>query len=287
MQGMIKHEDVETYYDFHEDVGQGQYAQVFKGKKKSDGENAADVAIKIIDRKDTGANVQSVTDKEIEVMLKIDHPGCVKLHEVYQTADQVQLVMELMEGRDLFDRVITRKKYSEANAIALMKQVCHGVRHLHEQNIIHRDLKPENILLCHAEEDTNCKVADFGLSKLFPEDARDLQTQTLCGTPGYVAPEVLNREPYGVEIDAWSVGVIAYIVLCGFPPFPLDMAANSVKKVKNAEFTFPMPQWNGISEEAKDFISQTILVDKDKRLTMDGAIAHPWLTGAAAGEQDK
>merc|ERR1712195_144338 len=87
-------------------------------------------------------------------------------------------------------------------------------------------------------------------------------TQTLCGTPGYVAPEVLNRQPYGVEIDVWSLGVIAYITLCGFPPFPLDMASNSVKKVKNAEFTYPMPQWQGISEDAKDFISQMIVVTK-------------------------
>jgi len=284
----VIHEDVENHYEFTEDVGQGQYAQVFKAKKKdpTTGKGVGpDVAVKIIDRKDTGANVQSVTDKEIEVMLNIDHTDCVKLYEVYQTDEQVQLVMELMDGRDLFDRVITRKKYSEANAIALMRKVCAGVKHLHEQNIIHRDLKPENILLCHADEDTECKVADFGLSKLFPEDARDLQTQTLCGTPGYVAPEVLNRQPYGVEIDVWSLGVIAYITLCGFPPFPLDMASNSVKKVKNAEFTYPMPQWQGISEDAKDFISQMIVVDKDKRLSMDEVIGHKWLNGAgAAGE---
>jgi calcium/calmodulin-dependent protein kinase I len=240
--------------------------------------------VKIIDRKDTGVNVESVTDKEIQVMLKIDDEHCVKLYEIYQTDEQVQLVMELMHGRDLFDRVITRKKYSELNAKKLMWRACHGVKYLHDQKIIHRDLKPENILLCHADEDTECKVGDFGLSKLFPEEANDLQTHTLCGTPGYVAPEVLNRQPYGVKIDVWSLGVIAYITLCGFPPFPLDMAANSVKKVKGAEFTYPMPQWQGISDQAKDFISGMIVVDVEQRMSMVDVLAHPWLQDGAPAE---
>lgn len=278
----VKNEDVEDYYEFTDDIGTGQYAQVFRAQKRSDGPDAIDIAVKLIDRKDTGADMQSVTDREIEVMLKIDHPSCVKLHEIYQTEDQVQLVMELMDGRDLFDRIITRQRYTEDNARKLMTQVCHGVKYLHTQNIIHRDLKPENILLCNADEDTECKVADFGLSKLFPEEAMDLQTQTLCGTPGYVAPEVLNRQPYGVKIDVWSLGIIAYITLCGFPPFPLDMASNSIEKVMNAQFTFPMPKWTGISEEAKDFISNMIVVDVDARMSMDEVLAHPWLANAGA-----
>jgi len=274
---LVINEDVETFYDFTEDVGQGQYAQVFKARKCDSKPSDPDVAVKIIDRKDTAANVNSVTDKEIQVMLEIDNPYCVKLHEIYQTEEQVQLVMELLEGRDLFDRVITRKKYPEKAAIKLMAQVCEGVKYLHSKKIIHRDLKPENILLMHVNEDTECKVADFGLSKLFPENNVTMLTQTLCGTPGYVAPEVLNREQYGPKIDVWSLGVIAYITLCGFPPFPLDMNANSVKKVKEADFTYPLPQWDGVSDRAKDFISKMIVVNVDHRLTMDEVCEHPWV----------
>lgn len=278
--------DVETRYDLVEDIGQGQYAQVFSATKKDDPGGKL-YAVKIICKKETGASTKSVTDKEIEVMLKVNHPSCVNVYEIFETDDQVQLVMELMGGRDLFDRVIMRKRYTEENAQKLMKQVCDGVHYLHRQNIIHRDLKPENILLAAFTEDTECKVADFGLSKLFPEDCKDLTTQTLCGTPGYVAPEVLSGH-YSFAIDVWSLGVIAYITLCGFPPFPLDMQANSVKKVKNAEFTFPTPQWDGISEHAKDFISKMIVVKTegpDCRMTMTEVLAHPWLAaGGAAAE---
>merc|ERR1711871_1140949 len=184
-----------------------------------------------------------------------------------------------------------------------MKRICDGVKHLHEMKVIHRDLKvtarllcqnsadcwcdylsllwtqPENILLASPDGDTDCKVGDFGLSKLFPENQKNLTTQTLCGTPGYVAPEVLNRKQYDEKIDVWSLGVIAYIVLCGFPPFPLDMAANSVAKVKSASFSYPMPHWDGISEDAKDFINKMIVVDVGKRMCMEDVLAHPWLAG--------
>jgi len=258
---------------------------VFSATKKDDPEGKP-YAVKLIDKKDTGASTKSVTDKEIEVMIKVNHPSCVNVYEIFETPEQVQLVMELMNGSDLFDRVITRKRYTEENARKLMKQVCDGVDYLHRQNIIHRDLKPENILLANTDEDTECQVADFGLSKLFPEDCKDLTTQTLCGTPGYVAPEVLSGH-YGFAIDVWSLGVIAYITLCGFPPFPLDMQANSVKKVKNAEFTFPTPHWDGISEDAKDFISKMIVVSTEGpncRMTMAEVLAHPWFAAGAAAE---
>merc|ERR1712010_116627 len=272
----VIHRDAEDDYEFVEDYGQGQYAAVFKAQHR---QTSQIVAVRNIDKADTGVSVDKVTDKEINVMLRIDHPYCVKLHAVYETDTQVQLVMELLEGRDLFDRIITRKKYTEPNAKILMKRICEGVRHLHEKNVIHRDLKPENILLASPDQDTDCKVADFGLSKLFPEDSHEMKTQTLCGTPGYVAPEVLNRVKYGEKIDVWSLGVIAYISLCGFPPFPLDMAAGSVQKVKTANFSYPAPHWNEVSQEARDFINKMIVVNVDDRATMDQVLAHPWLAG--------
>eukprot|EP00658_Telonema_sp_P-2_P007369 TRINITY_DN12746_c0_g1_i1.p1 TRINITY_DN12746_c0_g1~~TRINITY_DN12746_c0_g1_i1.p1 ORF type:complete len:279 (-),score=96.69 TRINITY_DN12746_c0_g1_i1:300-1136(-) len=264
--------DVEDHYEMLEDYGSGQYARVYKAEHKETGKI---VAVKLIDKADTGVNVSD--DKEINVMLRIDHPYCVKLYAVYDTPTQVQLVMELLEGRDLFDRIINRKKYKEEDAKVLMRRVIEGVVHLHQRNIIHRDLKPENILLVDPEEDTQCKVADFGLSKLFPENLQQLETRTLCGTPGYVAPEVLNRLAYGVKIDVWSLGVITYIVLAGFPPFPLDMATNSVAKVKSANYTFPSQHWDGVSEAAKDFIRKMIVVDVNERLSMEQVLAHEWL----------
>ena len=263
-------DDVENYYDLIEELGLGQFATVYKACHKVTGNV---VAVKMIDRKETGPGLTSVTDKEIAVMLRIDHPHCVKLHEIFQTDDQLQLVMELVDGGDMFDAIKTRK-FEESHVRRLMRQICAGVKYLHKQRIIHRDLKPENILLVDDAEVV--KVADFGLSKLFPEDAPAMSVQTRCGTPGYVAPEVLNRQPYGVKIDSWSCGVICYIMLCGYPPFPMDMGTASVKKVNNADFRFPSRHWGIISDEAKDLIRRMIVVDPVARLSIDQTLAHPW-----------
>jgi len=164
----------------------------------------------------------------------------------------------------------------------LMQQICAGAQYLHSQRIIHRDLKPENILLVNGDAGT-VKVADFGLSKFFPEDAPSSSLQTRCGTPGYVAPEVLSQLPYGVKIDTWSCGVICYILLCGYPPFPMDMGRDSIQKVKSADFTFAAKRWSGISESAKDLIRRMLVVDPDERLGMDAVLAHPWFPVAVGG----
>jgi len=267
-------EDVEKFYQFLDQIGQGQYATVFKARNRNSGEV---VAVKLIDRKDTGVDVLSVTDKEIQAMKAVDHPNCVSLCEIFQTefqvsyascmhntnatSVQVQLVMELAQGEDLFARLLTRspKRFPEHKGLEIMQQICAGVRHLHHRRIIHRDLKPENILLASKDiESTDVKVADFGLSKLFPDDSAAAETQTRCGTPGYVAPEVLKRKKYSYKIDSWSCGVIAYIVLCGYPPFPLDMKEKTLKRVYKGDFRFPSQHWKNISHEAKDFIRQVL-----------------------------
>lgn len=263
---------MEDDYDLIEEIGQGQYAVVHKAESKEDGKV---VAVKLIDKGDTG---MAVTDKEVAVMLRIDNENCVKLYEVYETETEVQMVLELLEGADLFDRIIQKQKYTSAEAKILFKRIVLGVQHLHSKNIMHRDLKPENILLQSPDDDTACKVGDFGLSRLFPEGGpREQKTGTLCGTPGYVAPEVLNREPYSYGVDVWSLGVIMYITLCGFPPFPLDMQADSLKKVKTADFSFPSPYWDGVDENAKEMIRMMIVVDPEKRATIDQILAHPFL----------
>jgi len=267
--------DVEDDYELIEQLGEGQFAKVFKAEHRVTGQI---VAIKMICRKETGADVQSVTDKEIMIMRNINHQNCVRLHNIYQTEEQVQLVMELLEGRDLFDRITQRKKFPENTAKTMLWQICSGVKHLHDRHIIHRDLKPENILLESEDSDIEVKVADFGLSKIFPHNADAMQTQTRCGTPGYVAPEVLNSTLYCEKIDTWAMGVIAYMLLCGHPPFPLDMKASSLKKVNNAKFSFPSRHWHSISNEAQDLIKKMIVIDVQKRLSMAQVLDHPWFT---------
>jgi calcium/calmodulin-dependent protein kinase I len=276
----IVKKNVEDDFDLIEEVGQGQYATVHLANKTGGAgdEIPEEVAVKLIDKKASG---MSVTDKEIAVMMRIDDPNCVKLYRVYETDDEVQMVLEYLQGSDLFDRIIQKQKYDEADAKKLMKKVCMGVNSLHQKNIMHRDLKPENILLVTEDDDIDCKVADFGLSRLFPEGGpREQKTGTLCGTPGYVAPEVLNRTPYSYKVDVWSLGVITYITCCGFPPFPLDMQADSVAKVKSADYSFPSPYWDSQSEDCKDFIKKMIVMNPEERASMEQVLAHPWLADA-------
>jgi len=276
-------DDADNYYEMCESLGEGQFGEVFRAEHKTTGKV---VAVKFINRQQTRAvAIDAITAQEIEVMLRIDHPNCVKLYEIYQTNTEIQLVMELLEGGDLFDRIKSNRKFPEGHAREMMRQICDGVKYLHDRKIIHRDLKPENILLVHPDDSAiqgpekwAVKVADFGRSKLFPEEVPDMHTQTRCGTPGYAAPEVLLHEKYGEKIDCWGCGILAYIMLSGAPPFPLNMKSGSVSKVTSGRFSFPNRHWGQISAEAHDFIRKMLIVDADKRMSMSQALEHPWFT---------
>ena len=152
-------------------------------------------------------------------------------------------------------------------------------RYLHDKNIAHRDLKPENLLMVDETPDSEVKITDFGLSKAFDEQSQVMQTP--CGTPGYIAPEVLVMKGYDKQCDVWSLGVIVYILLCGFPPFYADNDAQLFEKIKRGEYEFLRPYWDPISETAKDFIRQMLRVDPKQRITCDQALAHRWLAEGA------
>ena len=262
-------DDLYSTYDLIEEIGRGCFATVHKARHKV---TRALVAVKLIARN------QTCSHEEVDVMLRLDHPHCVELHKVFKTDDQIQLVMDYVDGGDLFDAVTTRN-FQEGHVRRLMQQICEGVQHLHTKRIIHCDLKPENILLFY--DAGSAKVADFGLSRLFPEDAASVTVQTRCGTPGYCAPEVINRQICGAKIDIWACGVICYILLCGYPPFPMDMDPDSLEKVTNAEFQFPAKHWSVVSETATDLIGKMLVADPNERLSIDGVLAHPWFAESA------
>ena len=188
--------------------------------------------------------------------------------------------MELVLGGELFDKITEIGAYSEKTAAQLVFNIVDAVRYLHERNIAHRDLKPTNLLLKYPDDLTTIKIADFGLSKIMDENT---MMQTACGTPIYVAPEVLSGEAYEKEVDMWSIGVITYILLCGFPPFFDDGSnmAELFEQIMNGEFDYPEEYWDDISDEAKDFIDNLLIVDPSTRYTAEQALEHPWLKGAA------
>lgn len=183
--------------------------------------------------------------------------------------------MELVTGGELFDRIVEKGSYSEKDAADLIKQVLSAVAYMHEEGVVHRDLKPENLLYYSPDADSKIMISDFGLSKM--EDSGVMATA--CGTPGYVAPEVLAQKPYGKAVDVWSIGVISYILLCGYPPFYDENDANLFAQILKGEFEFDSPYWDDISEEAKDFIRSLMCVNVENRLTCHTALEHSWITG--------
>ncbi|XP_013205074.1 calcium/calmodulin-dependent protein kinase type IV [Microtus ochrogaster] len=193
---------------------------------------------------------------------------------------EISLVLELVTGGELFDRIVEKGYYSERDAADAVKQILEAVAYLHENGIVHRDLKPENLLYATPAPDAPLKIADFGLSKIVEHQ---VLMKTVCGTPGYCAPEILRGCAYGPEVDMWSVGIITYILLCGFEPFYDERGDQFMfRRILNCEYYFISPWWDEVSLNAKDLVRKLIVLDPKKRLTTFQALQHPWVTGKAA-----
>lgn len=267
---------VTAKYNIKEPLGKGAFSEVVRAQEK---ETSAQYAIKIIDKKALKGK-EDALQNEIEVLRKVKHSNIVRMVEVYDDKTRLYLVMELVTGGELFDRIIAKGSYTEQDASALIHQVLGGVDYLHSLGIAHRDLKPENLLYYSRAEDSKIMISDFGLSRTGIEDSVSLATA--CGTPGYVAPEVLRRKPYGKAVDCWSIGVIAYILLCGYPPFYHENDAELFQQIMRGDYEFDSPYWDNISDSAKDFIRHLMELDPKKRYTCRQAIDHPWISGGTA-----
>merc|ERR1719473_480421 len=185
--------------------------------------------------------------------------------------------MELMEGGELFDRIVDIGHFTEKDATGTVYKLLDALKFMHDKGIAHRDLKPENMLMTGKGPDAVCKITDFGLGKFFDQQTELMKTP--CGTPGYIAPEVLHMKGYDKQCDVWSLGVIVYILLCGFPPFYADNDAQLFERIKKGKYEFLRPYWDPISSTAKDFINLLLQVNPKKRLDAVGAMEHAWLKG--------
>ncbi|XP_056280686.1 calcium/calmodulin-dependent protein kinase type 1D isoform X2 [Pseudoliparis swirei] len=214
-----------------------------------------------------------------EVLGTIKHENIVALEDIYESPDHLYLIMQLVSGGELFDRIVEKGFYTEKDASALIRQVLDAVSYLHKMGIVHRDLKPENLLYFNPQDESKIMISDFGLSKM--EGGGDVMS-TACGTPGYVAPEVLAQKPYSKAVDCWSIGVIAYILLCGYPPFYDENDSKLFEQILKADYEFDAPYWDDISDSAKDFIGSLMEKDPAKRFTCDQALRHPWIAGDTA-----
>jgi len=272
---------IEEKYELGKVIGRGAFSVVKLGVRKASGKK---YAIKCISKKLIDKKELQLLEREIDIMKKLQHPNIIQLMEVVDTPETLYLVLEFAAGGELFDAIVNRGSYSEQDAARIIKQILEAILFVHAHGIAHRDLKPENLLLAGEEGQPDfIKIADFGLSKDFEQE----QLQTSCGTPDYVAPEVLMSEPYDMGVDIWSIGVITYVLLCGFPPFYGDTQKELFENIMSGTYDFPDPEWTNVSEEAKNFIRKILVVDAEKRYNAEQCLADKWILDCTAPKREQ
>ncbi|ETW06218.1 CAMK/CAMK1 protein kinase [Aphanomyces invadans] len=257
-------------YNLGKRLGSGAFAVVREGVHKGTGSK---YAIKCIQTSSLStADVQGLR-QEIAILKQLSHPNIMSLHDVIEEPGMTYLVTEFIAGGELFDRIVEKTFYSENEARDLVRVLLVAIKYCHDHNVVHRDLKPENLLLTSHGDDASIKLADFGFAKLHGVDG----LTTACGTPGYIAPEILQGAAYGKAVDIWSIGVITFILLCGYPPFHDDNPKHLFAAIKAGSYKFESPYWDGISATAKLFIAAMLEIDVAARATADDLLAHAWM----------
>nr|XP_014285457.1 calcium/calmodulin-dependent protein kinase type II alpha chain isoform X19 [Halyomorpha halys] len=259
-------------YDLKEELGKGAFSVVRRCVQKCTGH---EFAAKIINTKKLSARDFQKLEREARICRKLQHPNIVRLHDSIQEENYHYLVFDLVTGGELFEDIVAREFYSEADASHCIQQILESVNHCHQNGVVHRDLKPENLLLASKAKGAAVKLADFGL-------AIEVQGEQhawfgFAGTPGYLSPEVLKKEPYGKPVDIWACGVILYILLVGYPPFWDEDQHRLYAQIKSGSYDYPSPEWDTVTPEAKNLINQMLTVNPAKRITASDALKHPWI----------
>ncbi|XP_038151680.1 calcium/calmodulin-dependent protein kinase type II subunit gamma isoform X6 [Cyprinodon tularosa] len=259
-------------YQLYEELGKGAFSVVRRCIKKSTGQ---EYAAKIINTKKLSGRDHQKLEREARICRMLKHPNIVRLHESISEEGFHYLVFDLVTGGELFEDIVAREYYSEADASHCINQILESISHIHQRDIVHRDLKPENLLLASKMKGAAVKLADFGLAI---EVQGDQQAWFgFAGTPGYLSPEVLRKDPYGKPVDIWACGVILYILLVGYPPFWDEDQHKLYQQIKAGAYDFPSPEWDTVTPEAKNLINQMLTINPAKRITADQALKHPWV----------
>ncbi|XP_065169412.1 myosin light chain kinase, smooth muscle-like [Atheta coriaria] len=264
-----KNIDPKDLYDLQEEIGRGKFGTVYKCKEKTSGLQLAAKFVGV-PKKEDRRNVE----REVEIMRELQHARLIQLYDAFENGKVMCVVLELIEGGELFERVIDDDfVLTEKSCTAFMRQICEGIAFIHKQRILHLDMKPENIL-CLTKTGNRIKIIDFGLARRFDPDKK---LQVLFGTPEFVAPEVVNFDQIGYGTDMWSVGVICYVLLSGLSPFMGHTDCETMANVTIAKYDFDDEAFEDISEGAKDFIKKLLLKDISARMTAEECLKHAWL----------
>ncbi|XP_030407709.1 calcium/calmodulin-dependent protein kinase type II subunit beta isoform X2 [Gopherus evgoodei] len=259
-------------YQLYEEIGKGAFSVVRRCVKLCTGH---EYAAKIINTKKLSARDHQKLEREARICRLLKHSNIVRLHDSISEEGFHYLIFDLVTGGELFEDIVAREYYSEADASHCIQQILEAVLHCHQMGVVHRDLKPENLLLASKCKGAAVKLADFGLAI---EVQGDQQAWFgFAGTPGYLSPEVLRKEAYGKPVDIWACGVILYILLVGYPPFWDEDQHKLYQQIKAGAYDFPSPEWDTVTPEAKNLINQMLTINPAKRITAHEALKHPWV----------
>ncbi|GAA5943825.1 serine/threonine-protein kinase [Sporobolomyces koalae] len=275
-------------YKFEEGLGDGAFSTVRQAtwkppkdsphyERAAHGGGQIEVAVKVISKKKLHGDFAAVHE-EIEVLQGLEHPNMIHLYDWFESKDKFYLVFQLASGGDLFSRIWSDGKFTEADAASIIKDILEAIKYLHAQNIVHRDLKPENLLYASDGAET-VMLADFGIAKrLKPGESLTVP----AGSPGYAAPEILTQQPHSLPVDVWSVGIITYLLLCGYLPFKAQETNDLIRQCTRAAVRFESEFWDKVSDDAKAFCVALIQPDPSKRPTAQQALKHKWIVEADA-----
>ncbi|XP_029470156.1 death-associated protein kinase 3 [Rhinatrema bivittatum] len=272
----FKQGNVEEHYEMGEELGSGQFAIVRKCREKR---TNVEYAAKFIKKRRLSSSRRGVSreeiEREVDILREIQHPNIITLHDIFENKTDVVLILELVSGGELFDFLAEKESLTEEEATQFLKQILDGVYYLHSKRIAHFDLKPENIMLLDKHSPSpRIKLIDFGIAHKIEAGN---EFKNIFGTPEFVAPEIVNYEPLGLEADMWSIGVITYILLSGASPFLGETKQETLTNISGVNYDFDEEYFSNTSELAKDFIRRLLVKDPKKRMTIDQSLEHPWI----------
>uniref|UniRef100_A0A4W5LX55 calcium/calmodulin-dependent protein kinase n=1 Tax=Hucho hucho TaxID=62062 RepID=A0A4W5LX55_9TELE len=260
-------------FQMFEELGKGAFSVVRRCVKVLSGQ---EYAAKIINTKKLSARDHQKLDREARICRLLKHSNIVRLHDSISEEGHHYLIFDLVTGGELFEDIVAREYYSEADASHCIQQILEAVLHCHQMAVVHRDLKPENLLLASKSKGAAVKLADFGLA--IEVEGEQQAWFGFAGTPGYLSPEVLRKDPYGKAVDLWACGVILYILLVGYPPFWDEDQHRLYQQIKAGAYDFPSPEWDTVTPEAKDLINKMLTINPAKRITASEVLKHPWIS---------